>query len=462
MKTKKNKITNSNKIFKKAIKIIPTGSQSFSKGHTQFVDGVAPKYLDKGIGSKVWDVDGNKYIDYIMGCHPLILGYADKDINNSVIKQLKKGSTFSQMNELEVDVSEILIDTIPSAEMVRFGKNGADATGIGVRIARSITKRDHIAFCGYHGWHDWYISNTDLNSGIPDFNRLLAHSFKYNDIDSLERIFKKYKNKIAIVIMEPLTVLEPKCYGPVNCKSSKCKKFCKKNFLSEVKRITHENGALLMFDEIITGFRFDIGGAQNLTGVTPDLSSFAKAMSNGIPISAIVGKKKYMKCLDKTFFSFTYGGDCIGLAATKTCIPKLKRLNVAKHLDNVGKRLKKGYNKLAEEFRVNEFTSCIGYNCRTIVSFNPPNGTDVLIMKSWFQQELLKRGVLWTAYHALSYMHKEKEIDHTLDAFYDIFKSLRKIVDSKKDLKNLLEGEPVKPVFRKVADFNSYIQKDKL
>ena len=280
-------ITRSNQIYERAKRIIPAGTQTFSKGVTQFVEGFAPKYLERGKGAYVWDVDGNHYLDYIMGCHPIILGYSDPDVNQAVINQLEKGSIFSLMNELEVDVTELLIDAIPCAEMARFGKNGADATTIGVRIARAVTGRDHIVYCGYHGWHDWYIANTDLNSGIPDFNQRLAHSFAYNDLDSLEQIFKEFPNQIAIVIMEPLTILEPE-----------------NNFLHEVKKMTHHYGALLMFDEIITGFRFSFGGAQELINVTPDLTSLAKAVSNGIPLSAIVGKKEYLQVLDKTFFSF--------------------------------------------------------------------------------------------------------------------------------------------------------------
>ena len=222
-------------MYDKAIKIIPGGSQTFSKGVNQFVEGFAPKYLEKGKGAYVWDVDGNKYLDYIMGCHPLILGYADEDVNHAVIDQLHKGSTFSQLNELEIDVTQLLNETIPCSEMARFGKNGGDATTIGVRIARAITGRDHIAYCGYHGWHDWFIANTDLNSGIPEFNKKLAHSFNYNDISSLEAIFEKNKNEIAIVIMEPLTVLEPKCMNSMPCDKVECKKFCQNNFLHEVQ-----------------------------------------------------------------------------------------------------------------------------------------------------------------------------------------------------------------------------------
>jgi glutamate-1-semialdehyde aminotransferase len=343
------------------------------------------------------------------------------------------------MNELEVDVTELLIETVPCAEAARFGKNGADATSVGVRIARAVTGRDHVAYCGYHGWHDWYIANTDLNSGIPAFNQELAHSFVYNDLDSLEAIFQQYPQQVAIVIMEPLTVLEPQA-----------------GFLEEVKRMAHHHGALLMFDEIITGFRFALGGAQELLGVTPDLTSLAKGISNGIPLSAIVGKKEYLFALERTFFSFTYGGDCVGLAAAKACIPKIRRERVPDHLWTVGKRLQDGFTELAQKHGVAEFTECIGYPCRTVVSFNGQGRYDPLEMKSYFQQELIRRGILWTAYHALSYAHTTEDIDYTLECYDAVFGLFRDIVDRGRELRGLIEGEVVEPVFRKVADFNAY------
>lgn len=460
MKAKKPNIRKSNKLYKKALKIIPSGSQTFSKGTTQFVDGFAPKYLDSGKGAYVRDIDGNKYLDYVMGCHPLILGYADSDVNNAVIKQLKKGSTFSLMNELEYDVSKKVIDAVPSAEMVRFGKNGADATTIGVRIARAYTGRDHIAYCGYHGWHDWFIAKTDLNQGIPEFNKKLAHSFNYNDLDSLERIFKKNPSKIAIVIMEPVAVAAPKCFCGTKCNKT-TKTACQNSFLHEVQKMAKHYGALLMFDEIISGFRFSLGGAQELFDVTPDLSSFAKAISNAIPLSAIVGKKEYMSLLDKTFFSFTYGGDCIGLAAANACIPKIKIKKVPDHLNKVGKILKDGINKSAKENNLEDYIQCIGFPCRSILSIQGNGIYDDLELKTYIQQELFRRGILWAAYHAISWSHKKKDIVKTLNAFDEIFNDLRKIIVTRKKISNYLEGKTVQPVFRQVADFNSYITKGK-
>lgn len=437
-------IENSQKIYKRAQGIIPGGSQTFSKGPTQFVDGFMPKYIEKGKGAYVWDVDGNKFLDYIMACHPIILGYADEDVNKALLSQIEKGTTFSLMNELEVDVAELLVKYVPCAEAVRFGKNGADATTIGVKIARAVTGREKIAYCGYHGWHDWYIANTDLNKGIPEFNKGLAHSFKYNDLDSLEQIFKSNPGEVAIVIMEPLTVIEPK-----------------NNFLAEVKKMAHHYGALLMFDEIITGFRFAIGGAQELVGVTPDLSSFAKAISNGVPLSAIAGKKEYMEGLGKDiFFSFTYGGDCLGLAAAKASIPKIVKNNVPAHLNEVGSILKNGINTLAQDLGVSEFVSCMGYPCRTVVSLEGQGKFNALEMKSFFQQELAKNGILWAAYHALSWSHTKDDMHKTLNAFEDTMKKFKNVLSRGESLISKLEGEVVKPVFRKVADFNSYTVKE--
>jgi len=452
-------IKRSNAIYNRAKQIIPSGGQTYSKGVTQFVEGFAPKYLDRGKGAQVWDVDGNQYLDFIMGCHPIILGYADPDVNQAVIEQLEKGSTFSLQNELEVDVTELLIDTVPCAEMARFGKNGADATTVGVRLARAITQKDHIAYCGYHGWHDWYIANTDLNSGVPEFNKSLAHSFTYNDLDSLEKIFREFPDQVAIVIMEPLTIVEPKCMGIANCTKSDCATICQNNFLHEVQKMTKHYGALLMFDEIITGFRFALGGAQELIGVTPDLTSVAKAISNAVPLSAIVGKKEYMERLDKTFFSFTYGGDCLGLAAAKCCIPKIKREKVPEHLWKVGQQLKDGLNSLARHHNLDEFIQCIGYPCRSIVSFDGNGKYDELELKSYFQQELIRRGVLWASYHALSWSHSQSDITKTLNAFDEIMEMFGTVLRENRLLRSEIEGIPVRPVFRRVADFNSYTTK---
>lgn len=458
---KKPIITNSNKLYRKAIRIIPGGSQTFSKGPSQFTNNFAPKYLKRGKGCKAWDEDNNKYIDYVMGCQPLILGYADRDVNRAVHKQLEIGSTFSLMNKLEVEVAELLIKHIPSAEMVRFGKNGGDATTIAIKIARAVTGKQKIAFCGYHGWHDWFIASTDKSNGIPNFNKQLVHSFEYNNIESLENIFKNNKNEIACVIMEPITVPEPKCF------TKSCKNFCKKsnickknNFLHKVQQICKKNNALLIFDEVVTGFRYAIGGAQEYYNVTPDLTALAKGISNGIPLSAIVGKKEYMSLLgDDVFFSFTYGGECLGLAAAKACINKLIKEKVPKHLNSVGSYYKDNLNKIIKSHRLEHFLSCDGHPCRSIFTIKDIRNYKNLEIKTFIQQELFRRGILWAAYHSLSFMHKKSDINKTLKAFDETLEILSKIIKLNLDIKSKIEGDLVSPVFRKVSDFNSFIDK---
>jgi len=458
---KKPNITNSNKLYKKAIKIIPGGSQTFSKGPSQFTNNFAPKYLKRGKGCKVWDEDNNKFIDYVMGCQPLILGYADKDINKAVNNQLKNGSTFSLMNKLEIEVAELLVKNIPSAEMVRFGKNGGDATTIAIKIARAVTGKNKIAFCGYHGWHDWFIASTDKSDGIPKFNKNLIHSFEYNNIESLRKVFENNKNEISCVIMEPITVPEPKCFTK-SCKNNLCKinKICRNNFLHKVKEICKKNNALLIFDEVVTGFRYSIGGAQEYYNVTPDLTALAKGISNGIPLSAIVGKKEYMSLLGKdVFFSFTYGGECLGLAAAKACINKLIKKKVPDHLKIIGSLFQNKLNKIINAYDMGSILSCDGHPCRSILTIKDYKNFSNLEIKTFIQQELFRRGILWAAYHSLSYAHKKNDIIKTLKAFDETLEKLSRIIKNKSSIRSKIEGDLVSPVFRKVTDFNSFIAK---
>ncbi|MEO5373703.1 MAG: aminotransferase class III-fold pyridoxal phosphate-dependent enzyme [Alphaproteobacteria bacterium] len=436
MDARKPDITRSNALWHRAERIIPMGTQTYSKRPNQFVDGLTPKYLERGRGCLTWDVDGNEYIDYVMACQPVILGYCDPDVDAAIIEQLRNGIVFSLATPLEVEVAERLIDIIPCAEGVRFGKNGADATSAAVRVARAVTEREHVAYCGYHGWHDWYIANTDRNAGIPRFNQDLTHAFSYNDLDSLAQVFERHKNQIACVIMEPLQVAEPK-----------------DNFLHKVRDLAHANGALLVFDEIITGFRFAEGGAQQLIGVTPDLACFAKAMSNGMPVSAVVGKHEYIQALENTFFSFTYGGETLSLAAARATIDKIRREKVIDHLWTVGGRLKEGFNALAARHGVEDFVQCLGYPCRTVVSFDGRGRFDSLEIKTLFQQETIKRGVLFGGYHSMSFSHTADIVDRTLEVYDDTMKVLRSIIDQNKPITDFLEGPVVQPVFRKVNDF---------
>ncbi|MCM8788115.1 MAG: aminotransferase class III-fold pyridoxal phosphate-dependent enzyme, partial [Candidatus Omnitrophica bacterium] len=334
-------------------------------------------------------------------------------------------------HKLEVELAELLCEVIPCAEMVRFGKNGSDATSGAVRVARAYTGRDKIVCCGYHGWQDWYIATTTRNRGVPEAVKNLTLTFEYNNIKSLEKIFEENRNQIACVIMEPVGVVEPK-----------------DNFLQKVKELTYKNGALLIFDEVVTGFRFSLGGAQEYFGVIPDLACFGKAIADGFPLSAIVGKKEIMKLFEEVFFSFTFGGEIVSIAASLATIKELKDKNVIKHLWEQGRKIKDGYNVLAREYGLEKYTQCIGYPPRTIITFKNEKNEDWWELKSLFQQECIKRGILFTGNHNICFSHTNKEIDYTLRVYRTVLEIIKDAIEKDK-VKKLLKGEPVKPVFRK-------------
>lgn len=415
----------------RAEKIIPAGTQTFSKGPTQYVQGVAPVYLQSGQGSHVLDVDGNDYIDYVMGLGPITLGYCYPRVDEAIRRQLEEGITFSLMHPLEVELSELLVDLIPCAEMVRFGKNGSDATAGAVRVARAYTGREKIACGGYHGWQDWYIGTTTRDKGVPRSTKELTIPFEYNNIESLWRIFAENKDEIAAVIMEPIIIAEPE-----------------DNFLQEVKELTHKNGAILIFDEIVTGFRIALGGAQEYYGVTPDLATFGKGMANGMPISALVGRGEIMKEFNEAFYSFTFGGEALSLAAAMATIEEMKEKDVIGHLWKQGEKLTNGYNELAQAFGLIDYTKCIGLPDHSAFYFVDTEGKESLEMKSLFQQELLKRGILTIGVHVICFSHSDKDVAQTLEAYGDAMRVLRQAVDEG-DIEKYLEGRKVQPVIRK-------------
>ena len=304
------KFTKSNQLFHKAIKKIPLASQTFSKSYLQFPKYAAPLFVKDGMGARIRDVDNNYYIDYIMGLLPIVLGYNDKDVNSAIVQQLEKGITFSLASELEYQLSETLCDIIPSAEMVRFGKNGSDANTAAIRLARAYTNREKVAVCGYHGWHDWYIGSTTRDEGVPNQTKKLTTKFS---LENLDKIIKAIKTeKYAAIIMEPAGQAENNI-----------------DKLKIIRETTKKFGTVLIFDEIISGFRIDLGGAQKMLNIIPDISTFGKAMANGMPLSAIVGKKEsLLKKMEEVFFSTTFGGETLSLAASIATIKKLKNSRV--------------------------------------------------------------------------------------------------------------------------------------
>jgi len=426
-------IEKSDELYNRALKLIPSVTQTLAKGPQQNVKGIAPKYLQKGKGSHVWDVDGNEYIDFNMAIGPLSLGYAYNKVDEAIKKQLEDGITFSLMHPLEVEVAELIKEVIPNAESVRYSKTGADVTSAAIRVARAFTKRERILCCGYHGWHDWYISVTDRDSGIPKSTSDLTFTFSYNDIQSL---IDSIDDDTAAVILEPFVFEAPK-----------------NNFLQELRDVCTKNGTLLIFDEMWTGFRIALGGAQEFFNVDADLATFSKAVANGMPLSVLTGKAEVMKVLEKdVFFYTTFGGEALSLAAAKATITELKENNVPEYLAIQGKKLKDGYNKIAEELGIT-YTKCIGYECRSLITFDPSAGNPLEI-KSLVQQEMIKRGILWGGFHNISYSHSDKDIEYTLKVYREVLPILKKAVDEN-IVRGYLKGEPVEPVFRKVSNFNT-------
>jgi glutamate-1-semialdehyde 2,1-aminomutase/spore coat polysaccharide biosynthesis protein SpsF len=414
-----------------AKELIPSCTQTFSKGYTQFPYGAAPIFLESGKGSHVWDVDGNEFIDYAMALGPVILGHSNPAVNQAIVDQLGNGITYSLPHRLEVEVAGLLREIIPCAEMTRFGKNGSDATSGAVRAARAYTGREKIACCGYHGWQDWYIGTTTRNKGVPAAVQKLTLTFAYNNIESLKKLFDENKREIAAVIMEPVGVIEPA-----------------EGFLASVRDIAHENGALLIFDEIVTGFRLALGGAQEYFGVVPDLACVGKAMANGMPLSAVVGKKEIMEVFDEIFFSFTFGGEVLSLAAAKETIAQLRRDGVITHLWEMGGKLKRGYNELTRAHGLDKITECIGLSPRTVITFQDAGGHDPLVVKTLFQQEAIGKGVLCSGPHNICYAHSPEDIDFTLAAYDHAMKVTVAAIKSGDFLK-FIKGEIVQPVFRK-------------
>jgi glutamate-1-semialdehyde aminotransferase len=424
-------ITKSEDLIKSAKLLIPALTQTLAKGPTQWIDGVAPKYLQKGKGSHVWDVDGNEYIDYNMGIGPIVLGYAYEKIDKAIKEQLKDGITFSLMHPLEVQAAEKIRSVVLNAENIRFSKTGCDVTSAAIRLARAYTNREKILCCGYHGWHDWYITVTDRNAGIPSFTNELTNTFDYNDLDSL---IDSIDYDTACVILEPTIFEKPD-----------------DDFLFNVQAVCKRFGAVLIFDEMWTGFRMAAGGAQEYFGISPDLAVYSKAIANGMPISVLTGKEEIMQLLNKDVFFFTtFGGETLSLAAVVATIDEIVEKNVPEYLFRQGKKLKDGYNKIAGSLEM-DYTKCSGYDVRTIVTFDP-NVANPLEMKSLLQQEMIRRGILWGGFHNMCYSHSDEDIEYTLSAYEDVLPVLKRAV-TEKNIRKYLKGNPIEPVFRKTTNF---------
>lgn len=416
--------------LERALRTIPLGSQTFSKSRVQYPYGVSPYFIKRGQGSHVWDVDGNEYVDFVNSLLSITLGHNDPDVTKAVQEQLAEGVIFSLPHPVEAEVAERIVEMVPCAEMVRFGKNGSDATAGAVRLARAYTERDRIAFCGYHGWQDWYIGATARNRGVPKAVRDLTHGFAYNDLASLEKILLGHPNEFAAVILEPMNVAEP---AP--------------GFLQGVKNLAHRHGALLVFDETITGFRFSNGGAQELFGVTPDLATFGKGMANGYAVAAVTGRADVMKLMEEIFFSFTMGGETLSLAASRAVLDKLKREPVTQRLAEAGASVKARAAKVVSANGLDDAITVSGHPSWSFLNFRDVGDYTSFDIKTLFLQEVLARGVIAFGTHNMSYAHSDADIDRLITVYEEVMPIIADAVRNKA-LKQYLRCEPLQPLFK--------------
>ena len=456
----KSGIKNSNSLYKKAQKYIASGTNTFSRAPGVFPDGAAPKFLYKQKGCHVWDVDGNKYIDMVMGCGPVTLGHNNLNINNAIKRQLKKGILFSMLNPLEVELSEKLVKNIRSAEMVKFSKNASDVCAASVRLARYVTKKKMIFCYGYHGFHDWYVGTTDRNAGIPEEIRNLTKVFDYGDIDNLEKMLKKNKNKVAAIIMEPVIGQRQTCnYDSKNNKRRFLKPCanCKQvKTLKRIKLLAKKHKCLFILDECISGFRFGVGGAQDYFGVYPDLSIFGKGITNGMPLGILAGKKKYMRHFDKVFLSSTYAPEALTLASAIENIDIYNKKNVIKNLWKKGEYIEKKFSETIKKNSVERFVSLAGYPVRLMINTHDESGSQDNLLTTLYQQEMFKNGILcFSGVLMLSMSHKKEDLDILVRAFDKTCQKIAQAKNSTRSIQSFLKCKPTQHVFKGLRERNA-------
>ncbi|MEM7542937.1 MAG: glutamate-1-semialdehyde 2,1-aminomutase [Pseudomonadota bacterium] len=417
--------------------LIPGGAHTYARGDDQFPQGMAP-YVTRGEGCRVWDVDDNEFIEYSMGLRSVTLGHAYPDVIRAIAEQLPLGCNFGRPNTLELECAERFLSMVSTADMVKFARNGSDTTTAAVKLARAYTGREMVALCQQHPFFsvdDWFISTTQTDAGIPQATKNLTVSFSYNDLASLEALFARHSQAIACVVMEPERLEQPQ-----------------NNFLAEVKALCERHGTLLVFDEIVTGFRWHNGGAQAMYGVTPHLSCFGKAIANGFAFSALAGARDIMELgglhheRDRVFLlSTTYGAETVGLAAAMATMAVYQREDVIGHLSAVGRRLRRGVEGLINDHRLPGHFTVFGRDCCLFFGTNDEDKNPSQPFRTLFLQECLRRGLMAPSF-IVSYAHQPDDIDKTLEIVDQALAVYAQALDSGID--GYLEGRPVKPVNR--------------
>lgn len=422
-------------LLERARGLIPGASQTLSKNPTQWVQGLAPNFLASAKGAAVFDVDGHRYVDFPMALGPVILGHDDEAVTAAITAQLRDGITYTLPHEIEVEVAELLRERIPGAEMVRFAKTGSDATSAAIRLARAVTGRDHVLVGGYHGWHDWFIATTTRDLGIPQAVRELTGAFPYGDLDALQAALDAQAGDTAAVILEPSGATKPPS-----------------GYLDGVVERVHAAGGLVVFDEIITGFRLAPGGAQERYGVQADLVCFGKALGNGMPISALTGRSELMTVLEEVFFSGTHGGEALSLAAARAVLERLDTAAYERLYAN-GERVRDAVQRAIDRHGVGDWVAVDGEAPRTLVTVREPaDPMDGLLAKSLVQQEMLKAGVLFNGNNFLCLAHTDADLDQAAAAYDGALERLAAgLTDGAEGVAALLEGPSVRPAFRPVV-----------
>lgn len=418
-----NRYRKSYELWEKGRSSLIQGSITLSKDPHLYTFGAYPVYIESGHGSHVRDVDGNEYIDFQSGLGAIILGHAYPPVVKAVNKQLGKGTLMSLAHPLTVELARRLQTIIPGAERVRIVKSGSDATTLATRIARAYTGREMILACHFHGWHDWYyIMSTTNNRGIPNNNGENVLPAPYNDLKGMERLLRDNKGKVAAIILEPVS-LDP----PID------------HYLADLITLAHKYGALVIFDEVITGFRYALGGAQSCYHVTPDIGCFAKALGNGLPIGITCGRQEIMEKTADVASSMTFGEEAASLAGSLAVLDVLEKHDVSGHIRKLGKQFQDGFNTIAADLGLP--VTCLGLPPRLELAFRDYGSHKRLELKAYFLQETAKRGMLFGNMIFMTYSHTEKEVKEALTAAREVLTAIKKFGDTSYPLEGELPVE---------------------
>ena len=424
-------LARSRELQERAAAVIPYASQTGSKRLAQFVQGISPSHIERAAGARLWDPDGNEYIDCNASLGPIILGHNHPAVRAAVSDQLEDGTVFTMEHPLQVGVAEAVTEMVPCAEMVKFAKNGNDVTTLAAKLARASTGRNVIATQGYHGWTDtWTCANQRIAAGIPDKLAAYTKPFEYNDIESVEEIFANHPDDVAAILTNPVNNEPPE-----------------DGFLEDLRDLAHDHGALLVFDEVLTGFQAAPGGAQERFDVIPDLACFAKAMANGYPFSALAGRREVMRHMEADDFSYsmTNAGEAASLAAAAATLEILREEPVHDHIREHGRRLREGYNDLAAEHGLETMTEASGFDERFSIGFDVAESDGPV--RSLFMQAAHSRGVLFTGSHMPTYSHTDVDIDRTLAVYDDCLNEVKTALDAG-DVADRPRGDPIGSTLR--------------